>query len=821
MADFYSHIQKGEDDQVIYKKTLAQHLQEVSEHGERAVSQLPPGLSTNDGFIKLVRLSCLCHDFGKFTSYFQQYLLEDKRQDSRHHHGFISAVFTAFQVNNATPKICPEIDSYLPLISYLCILHHHGDLENLQKDVIPKGKLDPSKRNQLGERQHIINLKNTEVQIVDIKKHSSSIESVYRDVFPDHDFALDRFLTSWLDFMVELDKTRYKFENTEEESSMMQVYTYLLLLYSILIDADKKSAAEVGSLPNRKQLKPSLVDEYRKSSGKIDINTREGINGIRNEIYSKVCSSVENIDIQNHHILTITSPTGTGKTLSAISAALKLRDRVEQEKGFKPRIIYSLPFTSIIDQNYNVVEEVLSLIPDYQDNTHEYLLKHHHLSNIEFKSEGQEREMDDAILLIESWESEIIVTTFVQLLQTIIGFRNRHLKKYHKIAGSIIVLDEVQNIPVEYWLLVSSALKNLCNLLDCYVILLTATKPLLFDENECIELVQDNIQYFRHFHRTRLNTFMDGISIDDAVQKFSELYQNGKSFMIVANTIKSSLYLYRKIEELVRDGLICAPLYYLSSNIVPRNRRWRVKEISESLKNGIKPILVSTQVVEAGVDLDFDTVIRDLGPIDSVVQVAGRCNRSGKNPTSDVYIYNIVDDRSRSLANYVYGAISTNATKNALTTGVYEEEMYHTLVNEFFKSVKAAKSSKESRDILKAIVNLSFHSEDDKSISDFSLIKQLPNMVDVFVQVDKCAIGVWDSYQDKVLRERDIRKRQVEFLKIKAAFHSYIISVPIELAKSLDLKSRNFYLLPNEALEQYYDLKTGFNRIPEETTWIL
>jgi CRISPR-associated endonuclease/helicase Cas3 len=806
--EFYSHPEK----------TMLQHLSEVMEHGVRSVSQLPPCFSQNDGFKSLVRISCLCHDFGKFTTFFQQYLLLKKKSGSKQNHGFISALFSAFQVNCASLSISKNIDPYLPLMTFLCVLHHHGNLENLDEDIIRKGKLDNT--SQL-DPQQAINIKNAEAQISDLLKNKIAIEKIYSEIYPDQFFSIDSFSKSWKDLLRDLDKVRYIFENREDDENKRLSFIYLLLLYSIIIDSDKKSAAEIEILSQRKLLPKSLVDSYKKDFLPIDLS-QENINKVRDEIYKKVNNAIENINLENH-IMTLTAPTGTGKTLSVLSAALRLRDRIEKQKGYTPRIIYSLPFTSIIDQNFLVIENVLSSIKEYPDNQQEYLIKHHYLSNVEFKRDGEEIEPDEAVLLMESWETEIVVTTFVQLLQTIIGFKNKHLKKYHKLAGSIILLDEVQNIPVEYWQVVSDSLRLLCRTLDCYIILLTATRPLLFDEKECFELVQDHEKYFRSFQRTRLIADMDGISLDDLVERFKEIYDEDMSCLLVANTIKSSIYLHKKITEFKNDGFTNAPIHYLSSNIVHKYRRQRIDDISKALKQGEKPILISTQVVEAGVDLDFDRVIRDLGPVDSIVQVAGRCNRAGKRPTSEVYIFNVKDDRERSLASYVYGALSVNAVKSALSDNVYDEENYYELVNRFFKNVKNVESSKKSNDLWNAVTNLCFFSHEQPSVSDFTLIESLPNMVDVFVQVDEDAVILWERYENEVIKERDFKKRMSNLAQIKSDFHSYIISVPKELTKELITidRAERFFLLPYEAIDRYYDEKTGFKRIQEDKTWIL
>src|SRR5690606_37693691 len=148
---------------------------------------------------------------------------------------------------------------------------------------------------------------------------------------------------------------------------------------------------------------------------------------------------------------------------------------------------YALPFTSVIDQNEAVIQKLLKQLPDYAKNQHRYLIKHHHLTNIEYVKENEELPLSQSLLLTESWESEIIVTTFIQLFYTLIGYENRMLKRFHQIAGSIVILDEIQNIPVEYWPLLKLVLSKMAELFSCTFILLTATQPHIFEKGETVE----------------------------------------------------------------------------------------------------------------------------------------------------------------------------------------------------------------------------------------------------------------------------------------------------------------------------------------------
>ncbi|GAI75295.1 unnamed protein product, partial [marine sediment metagenome] len=254
-----------------------------------------------------------------------------------------------------------------------------------------------------------------------------------------------------------------------------------------------------------KDLPENLVEDYIKKEVFKEKN-RSNINYIRNEIRETVLKNIKDSCNITQKIFTLTAPTGTGKTLISLSAALLLRKILKNTYGLKcePHIIYSLPFTSIIDQNHSVFNEVLDQIGDFKEHENEYLLKHHYLSEIFYKTEGIDKEegVDESLALIETWESEIIVTTFIQLFHTLIGYKNRSLKKFHNIVNSIIILDEVQNIPVEYWDLIRVILIGLTEYFNCRIILMTATKPLIFQKGEYKELVDD---YEKYFKKTELN----------------------------------------------------------------------------------------------------------------------------------------------------------------------------------------------------------------------------------------------------------------------------------------------------------------------------
>jgi len=560
---------------------------------------------------------------------------------------------------------------------------------------------------------------------------------------------------------------------------------------------------------------------------------RNAVDRLREDLYDTVCRTIEKAPL-SQKLFTITAPTGSGKTLAGLAAAFILRERMGSSVNEKPRIIYALPFTSIVDQTFRVAKKVLQAgsRADKSDPPilSAWLLKHHHLAETTYYRPGDEEEtlsLDRALLLIESWQSEIIITTFVQLLHTLIGSENRMLKKFHRLQNAILILDEVQNIPVEYWPLVENALRGACNHLGARVLLMTATRPEWFEKGEALELAGPEPQLRERFailNRVMVTANPKPLTVEELAEAFIRSYQPHRSYLVILNTIKSSIVFYK----LLKEKLGLSKLYYLSTNITPLQRAARLQQLRDLLQRGEKPVLVSTQVVEAGVDLDFDEVWRDLGPVDAVVQAAGRCNRHFSRDRGLVQVWQLVDRREKgeaTLAQYVYGKIHTHAAKKIFgeKTLLYEKDFYETVAN-YFEEIRQAKSAAVSKALLEAMQYWRFSPRDHDSellgVANFALIKNQPHYVNVFVELDDTAAEVWQFYQNTVVNEKDFWKRQRAFLSIKKDFSSYLLSVPAQLlAGRLDETTTPMYI-PGDMLEHFYDLETGFNRIDDHNMYV-
>ena len=816
--EFYSHTKPK-------KYLLKDHLYAVAKQSKEIIESKDFNFIDKNILANVSFLIGISHDFGKYTTFFQKklsgFIIDDEYLSN---HSFISALL-GYEI---TKEYLTKIDyikltpyKYLPLISYFVIKHHHGNLINIIDDVRPERLFESFKR--------------VSKQIQDIFKNKNKIFSEYKS------FKYSEFIHFYNAFyslkkydipisrsneipklIEELNKASYHFNL---ENSDTTYYFITLLLYSVLIDSDKKHAGDVRKI-KRIELPDNLVDIYLNSPEFKKINQSK-INNIRREIYHSVTSNILKDENLNQKIFTITAPTGTGKTLTSLSAALKLRKKLKEvlnsENAF--RIIYALPFTSIIDQNYSVFEKVLKGVENFRSKENEYLLKHHHLSEVIYKSQesNEKMDVDESLALIESWESEIVVTTFIQFFYAVIGYKNRSLKKFHNIVNSIIILDEVQNIPIKYWSLVNVVLRNLSEFFNTRIILMTATKPLIFEDDEYVELVDNYQSYFEHNELNRVK-----INIDKKKQRLDEFAEHIKfdkfnSYLLVFNTVNAAYTFYQLTNERVNTKKI--KLFYLSTNITPKERKCRINSIKRTIKNinkgeskFQKVIVISTQLIEAGVDIDCDCVYRDIGPLDSIIQVAGRCNRNKRFNLADLNLVNLLNEQDKAFSDFIYDPEFIFVLDKLLQDKniVYEKDFLK-IINQYFALVK--QKIAEEKEIFKSITKLQFDKKGNNNnklitISSFKLIGNDYPSVDIFVELNEKAQKVWNEYEN--IRDDEkmtgLEKRNA-FLKIRKEFNDYIISVPEKYAlphfEKGVLNYISYYEVKNKI---FYDNETGFKR---------
>lgn len=789
-------------------KRLEDHLKNVFLIGDKLLKSkaLCFEIFDMDKIYLLNKICLLIHDAGKAMSYFQYYMEDIEQGESieKHgemkEHGLISGIIAYY----ITLKYME--DEIMAFLALMIVSRHHNSLEN------PKNAYSMFSKSNIGSNK----MKNLEKQYNSINRNE--LDAIYKKLGLNLDISNIEWDTI-INKIVPISK--YNFPKRLDNIKSLEGFLLIELLFSILIYSDKLEAifnssdenidTFIADMDKNKHIDSNIVDTYKKSFIKTD--GKMAI--MREEAYLDVAQSIIKADLEKK-IYSINLPTGSGKTLTALKASLLLRERLKDEKGFTPKIIYILPFTSIIEQNFDVFRKVLG------NDGEDAIIKHHYLADKEYKKSSDDYyDYDIAQHLIESWESEIVVSTFVQLLHSIFTNRNRQLKKVHNISNSIIILDEVQSIPYKYWNLINETFKSMARHYNCYFILMTATLPLIFNEEkgEIIELARKKAKYFANFNRIKINCDMLKEPIN--IQKLKSIVYNDiianpdKSFLIVLNTVNSSIQLYEDIK--LKLGKERKPIY-LSSNIIPKDRIDRIKEIKEQKGN---KIVISTQVVEAGVDIDMDIVYRDFGPMDSINQTSGRCNREGGKVKGLVKLFILYDEKNRDkeYCSYVYDSLLIESSKKVIgNIGEIEEKNLMGLSHKYFAELQKYGDDQQGREILNMIKELLYKDafecsqESEKNKKVFRLIEEKFKTVDIFVELDEKAAKLWKQYEE-LKNIKNMFERRKQFGLIKRDFLQYVISVPENIAKKQFSTDDNFIIhISKYMVNNTYNIDTGFIR---------
>ena len=316
-------------------------------------------------------------------------------------------------------------------------------------------------------------------------------------------------------------------------------------------------------------------------------------------------------------IYTLTVPTGGGKTVTSLAFAL----RHAVANGMK-RVIYVIPYTSIIEQNAGVFRNVLG------DGN---VLEHH--SGVQFDlSDGAPPEAVRKALATENWDMPVVVTTAVQFFESMYAARSSRCRKLHNLANSVIIFDEAHMLPLAHLRPCVAAMASLAEQFCSTVVLCTATQPSLDDllrtyAPDCpvTELCPQTAALYDRFRRV---TFQHSGTMTDEV--LAERLSEQRQVLCIVNSRKAAQSIYALLPQ---EGS-----YHLSTLMVPAQRQVLLDKIKERLRRGEPCRVVSTSLIEAGVDVDFPAVYRELAGLDSVMQAAGRCNREGKRPADESFV---------------------------------------------------------------------------------------------------------------------------------------------------------------------------------------
>lgn len=658
-------------------RPLSRHLHEVGRIAALVLARHPERAFGSAGIEASEILQALAgwHDIAKATRFFQEYIADPKAFDRRTSRGDPDA---NPQLKTHTPLgavlamrrwseggcrdgsigITPRL---LGLLMMIAIRSHHGRLhsrENLRGTI---------KLEYLAEQ--FANLR-AEVEGAHPGLFDALAGLAHRPFEELTDDVLDRFDEAFaeIDNLDLEDRIRYRLA--------------VQFCFSCLLEADKAilihgDEAKYRGNPGR-GIAPTAVEGHPPSGVSAPEIDRQ-----RSRALAEVIAEADGADLADLRPRVLTLPTGLGKTRCAAAWAFHLRHRMEERTGVRPKILVVLPFLSIIEQTAKVYREILEIASDGNDET---LAVSHSLAVRDYGDlEADDRDRNRAEFCLDTWRSDIILTTFDQFLLALMDARAKNQQRFHNLCDAIIVLDEVQAFPCHLWHPVGHVLCGLAEAGRSRLLLMTATQPGLIDADRCEAVIRDPAPYRQSRYRLVYDPTERLLSawLPEMAEEIRRAENSGiAKWLIVLNTRNSA----REAFEYFREAPPRARLFLLSSDIVPKHRLGRIGEIRESSSC----LVISTQCVEAGVDLDMDRVIRDFGPLDSLVQVAGRCNRHGSRPRAEVRVVRLRDDRQR-YCDYIYDLTLLEETGASLQCGEIGEEDMAEVVEDYFRRLHKRK----------------------------------------------------------------------------------------------------------------------------------
>lgn len=390
------------------------------------------------------------------------------------------------------------------------------------------------------------------------------------------------------------------------------------MLFSALVDADwldteafvsegKKIRGGFETLDSLRMMLDRHLEQFKFPTNELNVKRTELLENCRTVAH------------QTTGLFTLTAPTGSGKTLSSI--AFSLTHAIENNQR---RIIYVIPYNTIIEQNAEVFERIFGA---------ENVIQHH--SGIDYSSDENSQDYRKR-LATENWDAPIIVTSSVRFFESLFSNKPSACRKLHNIANSVIVFDEAQMIPLPHLLPCIEAMKELAAGSDCSIVLATATQSSLdayFKPLSLTEITEDPQGLYEFFRRVTFKVMIEPIAEDRLASELKAQNQ----VLCVVNKRKRAQSLAEKLGD---------DVFHLSTTMYPVHRSRVLSEIRRRLKEGEPCRVISTSMIEAGVDVDFPVLYREKAGLDSVIQAAGRCNREGKHQTEEsiVHVFVTEDD---------------------------------------------------------------------------------------------------------------------------------------------------------------------------------
>lgn len=751
---------------------------------------------------EICRTAALFHDMGKLSSEFVEYLkhsyMNEKFGNKHNRKGYvIHSTQGAKCLYESQSSVNDMIAALVREISAICIANHHG---SLMDGISPNG--DTPLRERLVREND--DLHYAEV-IKAAEKEYTPISSV-----PD---TLKRCGNELIEFI----------ETCKENKLNIAFMLHLLTksVFSCLVDSDRYNAYcfEINKTHEIEiQIPPWENYAQRLEQKNSTFLADSDINIIRRDISEK-CLYAAN---RPKGIYRLDVPTGGGKTLSSLRFALNHAKIHETE-----HVIYVIPYLSVLEQTAKDIKAALQFKP-----TDNFILEHH--SNLIISDDPEEAQAYR--LLTDRWDSPIIITTMVQFLDSIYSSKSSDLRKFHNMANSVFIFDEVQSLPLKCTYLFNEAVNYLYYFTGCSILLCTATQPPLNEAEKPIlsklsSLIPDMSESFQKLKRTRIeDRTIPGGYLTDALQQFIlNKFKEEGNCLVIMNTRKDAATVYKSLESHVQENpQEQIELIHLSTTMCPAHRLDTINKIKEKKQKNI--LCISTQLIEAGVDISFNCVIRAIAGMDSITQAAGRCNRNGEDPGGkNVYIVNLAEEDLSLLPDIKCGADITYRILAEHPSDPQSPAVIERYYKEYFFKQKSQMSYpvKESGNLydLLSINQKGTGAYQNKGGTNPPALRQAFHTAgEQFSVIDQRTIGVLVPYADGVklaekYKRADIKKKNALLRQIGR----YSVSLyPYQKNKLDELGALT--LMDDEILtldERYYNDKLGVIFDTNAILWII
>lgn len=653
---------------IAHPDILHGHHQSVYVHLQ-AVSELAGRLAAKTGFAEQGQLIGLMHDFGKYSNAFQEYMRliiaeqtgynpdndegSSESSTSRSLKGKIdhSSAGAQWIFNSLFPHFLKLKQQDQALAFYglaitqalsMCIASHHSGLidslsenENVFANRIKKhDELTHQKECTKNADPDLLSQAQSLVSFQFISESSQNLKGMFDRVALsaiEHDYYLGMFTK---------------------------------MLFSCLIDADRIDSADFEQPSNKPER--FKQPDWAFACDKIEsfISRLEQVNPI-DHIRAEISDNCFNRAQDETGIYSLTVPTGGGKTYASLRFSLH-----HAKKHNLDRIIYIIPFTSIIEQNATAIREVLGEI-----DSDDWVLEHH--SNLE-----PEQQTWRSKLACENWDKPIVLTTMVQFLESMFASGTRGSRRLHQLSNAILVFDEIQTLPIRCVHLFNNTINYLTRFCNTTALMCTATQPLLNQLPEKIKQfgeLQLSLENELTPNIEKLYQQLERVSIKNVTKKegwneaeITELVQQQlsavQSCLVIVNTKVWAKKLFQACQSQVLYG---TKIFHLSTGMCSAHRKQILDEVRSRLSSGLATLCISTQLIEAGVDVDFGCVIRFVAGLDSIAQAAGRCNRNGKQQKGHVFVLNPAEESVGMLQDIKAGI----AASNRIFTEFSEEDL--------------------------------------------------------------------------------------------------------------------------------------------------